>query len=125
MSKKEKFHRTMGKKKKSNTSDDRYCCIPEHAWLAVVLDDYLDRLDPVRIVSGRIAPHEYLPEIPDLLFLLTTNTISRKNVKTVFEQFFGPGQISDENSERIADFLTQKREHWLDMTQQKQQQQDM
>ena len=120
MNKKEKFHRTMGKKKKSNTSDDRYCCIPEHAWLAVVLDDYLDRLDPVRIVSGRIAPHEYLPEVPDLLFLLTTNTISRKNVKKVFEQFFGPGQISDENIVRIVEFLKQKREHWLVMTQQKQ-----
>ena len=120
MSKKEKFHRTMGKKKKSNNSDDRCCCIPEHAWLAVVLDDYLDRLDPVRIVSGRITPHEYLPEIPDLLFLLTTNTISRKNVKKVFEEFFGPGQISDENAERIAEILTQNREHWLVMTQQKQ-----
>jgi hypothetical protein len=71
-------------------------------------------------LTARITPHEYLPEIPDLLVLLTTNTISRKNVKNVFEQFFGPGQISDENSERIADFLTQKREHWLFMTQQKQ-----
>jgi hypothetical protein len=120
MSKKKKFHRTVGDKKKSNTPPDQYCCIPDHAWLAVVLDDYLDRLDPVRIVSGRITPHEYLPEIPDLLVLLTTNTISSKNVKKVFEKFFGPGQISDMNSERIADFLTHKREHWLLMTQQKQ-----
>jgi len=120
MSKKKKFHRTVGDKKKSNTPPDQYCCIPDHAWLAVVLDDYLDRLDPVRIVSGRITPHEYLPEIPDLLVLLTTNTISSKNVKKVFEQFFGPGQISDENSQRIAGFLTEKREHWLLMTQQKQ-----
>ena len=120
MSRNKKCHRTMGDKKKSHNPPDRHCYIPEHAWLAVVLDDYLDRLDPVRIVSGRITPHEYLPEIPDLLVLLTTNTVSRKNVKNVFEQFFGPGQISDENSERIADFLTEKREHWLLMTQKSQ-----
>jgi hypothetical protein len=87
-----------------------------HPWLTVVLDDFLDRLDPVGIVWGRIAPHEYLPEIPDLLLLLTSDTITYENVQKVFAHYFGQGHVNHEKTERIVKFLTQTRERWLVVT---------
>ena len=102
--------------KKFRVPYDKNCCIPHHTWLTVLLDDYLDRLDPIGIVCGRIAPHEYLPEIADLLFLLTTNTITYDNVNKVFEDFFGDcHHPSDQATESIVEFLTQTRERWLSM----------
>ena len=93
------------------------CGIPEHAWLVVTLVDFLDRLDPIGIVNGRIAPFEYLPEIPDLLFLLTTNTITHDNVSAVFDKFFDEHAINNyDTTDRIVEFMSQKREHWLSMT---------
>ena len=78
------------------------CGIPEHAWLVVTLVDYLDRLDPIGIVNGRIAPFEYLPEIPDLLFLLTTNTITHDNVNAVFDKFFDEHAINNYDTTDLA-----------------------
>ena len=106
----------MSTKRRFHTPYDKNCCIPHHAWLVVILDDFLDRLDPIGIVCGRIAPHEYLPEIPDLLFLMTTNTITYENVNKVFEDFFGDCcHPDDQATERIVDFMTEKREQWLFM----------
>ena len=82
--------------------------------MTVILDDFLDRLDPIGIVCGRIAPHEYLPEIPDLIFLITTNTITYENVNKVFGDFFGECHHPDDRStENLVDFLTHLREQWI------------
>ena len=106
----------MSTNNESQTESDKYCCIPMHPWLTVVLDDFLDRLDPVGIVWGRIAPHEYLPEIPDLLLLLTSDTITHENVQKVFAHYFGHGHVNDEKIDRLVTFLVQTRERWLVLT---------
>ena len=106
----------MSTNNESHSESDKYCCIPMHPWLTVVLDDFLDRLDPACIVWGRIAPHEYLPEIPDLLLLLTSDTITHENVQKVFAHYFGHGHVNDEKIDRLVTFLVQTRERWLVLT---------
>lgn len=96
------------------TPTSPYCSIPFHAWLVVDIDDFLDDLDPLGIVNNRYRPHEYLPEIPDLLFLLATDSISHDNINAVFDKFFGDSYCPGDYTEKLYQFLVEKRTWWLE-----------
>ena len=65
------------------------CGIPEHEWLVIELDDALDDLDPMGLVDDRHRPHEYQPEIPGLIRMIVTDTLTETGVKDLFMRFFG------------------------------------
>ena len=47
---------------------------------------------------------------------MTTNDIAYENVNKVFEYFFGDCcHLDDQATERIVDFMTEKRGRWLFM----------
>ena len=68
---------------------DMNCSIPQHAWLVLRVDDYMDAVDPMNIAEGRYRPHEYSPEIDDFIDMIVNDDITVARMDDVFERFFG------------------------------------
>ena len=91
------------------------CSIPEHEWLTLELDDWLDDIDPMGIVCDRVRPHEYLPEIPDFIRMIVTDTISTQGVEDVWTRYFGHplGPYASVTTENLVNGLHHYRREWL------------
>ena len=91
------------------------CTIPEHVWLVLEVDDYMDQVDPMGITAGRDRPHEYFPELPDFIDMIVTDTVTTERIDAVFEKFFGHplGPFAEVTTENLVNGLTHIRSEWI------------
>lgn len=95
--------------------DFRELAAQEVVWLVLAVDDFMDGADPMGIADRRHRPHEYSPELPDLINLIVNDSVTIQAIDGVFKEYFGhplgPNAVS--TTAELVEGLSNIRLEWL------------